>query len=64
MMDLREIHPELIRISPPDTTSHMGTSIRAVENHIFNAQINHSIEAMETDLEMGLSTIRTKLAEK
>ena len=38
--------PILIRISLPDQTSHMGTTIRIKEDHIINAQISHSIEAM------------------
>ena len=58
MMDLRENPPQLIRISLPDTTSHMGLKNRIMEDHMFNAQISQSTEAMEIDLEMNLSTIR------
>ena len=36
----------------------METSIRTMEDHKINAQISHSIEAMEIDLEMDYSTIR------
>ena len=32
--------------------------MRTTEDHMIYAQINHSIETMETDLEMDLSTIR------
>ena len=31
-----------------------------MEDHMINAQINHSIETVETDLEMDLSIIRTR----
>ena len=62
-MDLREIPPPLIRISPQDQVSHMGTTIRTREDHMINAQISHSLEAMEIDLEMNLSTIRMETGE-
>ena len=57
-MDLEEIPPTLIRISPQDQTSHMGITVQTMEDHMISAQINHSIETMETDLETDLSTIR------
>ena len=50
--------PPLIRISLRDQASHMGTTFRTMEDHLINAQISHSIEAMEIDLELNLSTIR------
>ena len=55
--------PLLIRVSLPDQTSYMGRTIRTMEDHTINAQINHSIETMEFDLEMYLSTIRMELGE-
>ena len=61
-MDIREIIPQLNRISLPDQTSHMGT-IRIMEDHMFNALIIHSMEAMENDLEVDLSTIRMETGE-
>ena len=36
----------------------MGLTAQTMENHSTNVQVNHSIEAMETDSEMNLSTIR------
>ena len=35
----------------------MGITIRTMEDLMINAQINPSIETMETDLEMDLLTI-------
>ena len=63
MMDLREIPPELIRVSLPDRTSRIRTTILTVEDQKINAQISHSIEAMGIDLEMDLSTIRMETGE-
>ena len=37
----------------------MRTITRATEDHMINAQISHSIEMTEIDLEMDLSTTRT-----
>ena len=51
------------RISLRDPTLHIGTTIRIMEDHMTKAQISHSIEAMETDLEMNLSTIRMETGE-
>ena len=45
--------------SSPRQILHIGTTIRMMEDHYTNAQISHSIEAMETNLEMNLSTIET-----
>ena len=57
-MDLREIPLLFIRVSLQDQTSHMGTTIRTMEDHMINVQISHSIEAMEIDLGMNLLIIR------
>ena len=62
-MGLGEIPPIITRISLPDQTSHMGIIAQTIEDPLINAQISHSIEAMETDLEMSLSTIRMKTGE-
>ena len=51
-MDFGEKPLLLIRISLRDQTSHMGTTIRTREHHMINAQINHSTEAMDIDLQM------------
>ena len=57
-IDLGEVSLMANRISLQDSTLHIGTRIRMMEDHMTNAQISHLIEAMETDLEMNLSTIR------
>ena len=41
----------------------MGIIAETTEDPLINAQISHSIEAMETDPEMNLSTIRTGTGE-
>ena len=46
------------RISLQDPTLSIGVKILILEDRMTNAQISHSIETMETDLEMDLSTIR------
>ena len=56
-IDLGEVPLMPTRISLQDSTLHLGTTIRMMEDHMNDAQISHSIEAMETDLEMNLSTI-------
>ena len=58
MMDLEEIFPHLIKISLQDPHSHMKTIVGTTEDHMINAQIGHSIEITEIDLEMDLSTTR------
>ena len=63
MMDLQEISLQLIRVFLPDQTSHMGTTIRVMENLKINAQISHSIEATEIDIEKIISTIRMEAGE-
>ena len=62
-MDLQEIPPERSKISLPDQTPHTRTTIRKMEDHMINSQINHSIKTMEIDLEMDLSTIRMETSE-
>ena len=62
-MDLREFTPQPYTISLPDETLYTGTTIRIQEDHMINCQIIHSIEAMEVDLEMELSTIRIETGE-
>ena len=57
-MDLQEILSQLIRNSLPVQTSQVRTIFRIMEDHMINAQISHSIEMIEMDLEMDLSTIR------
>ena len=58
LMDLQGIFLHLIETSRQGTTSYMKTITRTIEDHMTSAQISHSIEAMETDPEMDLSTIR------
>ena len=53
-----EVPPIITRISLPDQIPHMGLTAQTMEDHLINAQINHSIETMEIDPEMDLSTIR------
>ena len=62
-MDFGEILPLLIRIFLQGQTSQMGITIRTMEDYMTNAQISHSIEAMEIDLEMDLSLIRMGIGE-
>ena len=57
-LDLQRIPPPLNRISLRDQASHMGTTIRTMEDLMINAQISHSIEAMEIDLKTAHPTIR------
>ena len=58
-MDSGKIPLLLIIISLEDQTSPMGTTTRTIEDHMINTQISHSIETMEIDFEMVLSTIGT-----
>ena len=58
MMELQEIFLQLIEISLQGPTSYMRTIIRTTEYHMIEAQTSHSIEVMETDLELNLSTTR------
>ena len=58
LMDLQEIFLHLIEISLQGPTSHMKTITLTTEDHMINAQISHSIDMMEIDLEMDLLTNR------
>ena len=57
-MDSGEIPPLPTRVSLQGPTSHMRTITRTTEDHMINAQISHSIEMTEIDLEMNLLTTR------
>ena len=60
---LEEVALLLTRISLQDKTPPTGTTIRTTEDHMIKAQISHSIETMQTDLEMNLSTTRMGFGE-
>ena len=62
-MDVREIPPQVIKIPHPDQTSHMGTTIRKMEDPMIFTQIIHSLGATQIDLEMDLSTVRIEIGE-
>ena len=53
-----EVPPISTRFSLPDQTPHMGLTAQTMEDHLINAQISHSMETMEIDLEMDLLTTR------
>ena len=59
-MDLAELTLLPVRVFLQVQPSHMGTTLRTMEDHMINAQISRLIETMEIDLEMDLSTIRTR----
>ena len=46
------------KISRQDPTLLIETTVRTIDDHLINAQISHSIETMETDPDMNLSTTR------
>ena len=48
----------LLETSLQGPTSHMATTTRTTEDHMINAQISHSIDMIEIDLEMDLFTTR------
>ena len=58
MMEPQEIFVHLIEISLQVPTSHMRTITRTTKDHMINVQTSHSIEMMEIDLELKLSTNR------
>ena len=58
MIDSREIPLIATKISLQDPTLHRGTTVRMIDDHFFNAPISHSIETMETDPDLKLSTTR------
>ena len=53
-----EVPPIIIKIFLQDQTPHMRITAQTMEDHLINAQINHSIETMEIDPEKYPSTIR------
>ena len=57
MMGL-EIPPIITRTSLQDRNLHTGIIAQIMGDHLINAQISHSIETMEIDLGMVLSTTR------
>ena len=57
-IDSGGIPPLASRVSLQDPTSPMTTITRTIEDHMTNAQINHSLEMTEIDLGMDLSTTR------
>ena len=62
-MDSREIPSPLIRISLRDRASYMGAAIRTMEDHVINARLSHSKEAMKIDIEMNVQTMRMETGE-
>ena len=58
MLDSREVPLTATKISLQDPTLHIGTTVRTIKDHLTNAQSSHSIETMETDPDMNLSTTR------
>ena len=61
--DLGEVPLMPSKTSLEDPTLPIGTTIRIMQDHMTNAQISHSMEAMETNLEVNLSTIRMEAGE-
>ena len=62
-IDSGKIPPLLNRVSLQGQTSPMGTTIQTTEDHMISAQISPSIETMEIDVEMNLSTTRMGTSE-
>ena len=60
---LAEIPPLFIKVFLQDQISHMGITIRTMEDHMINAQINHPRETIEMDLGMEFSTFRMETGE-
>ena len=58
MIDSGEVPLIATKISLQDPTLHIETTVRMIEDHLTNAQINQLIEMMETDPDMHLSTTR------
>ena len=57
-IDLGEVPLMPTKISLQDPTLRIGITTLITEDHMTNAQVSHSIETMETDLEMDPPTIR------
>ena len=62
-MDLGGIPPLPTKIALQGQTLHMRTTVRTTEDHMINAQISHSKETMEIDLEKGLFSTRVGIGE-
>ena len=62
-MDLQDFFLHLIEIFLQDPTAHMRTITRTTEDYMINAQISHSIEMTQDDLETNLSTTLMGTAE-
>ena len=58
LIDSREVPLIANKISLQDTTLHIGTTVRMLDDYLINAQISHLIETMETDPDMNLSATR------
>ena len=58
IIDSGEVPLIATKISLQDTTLHIGTTVRMIEDHLTNAQISHLIETMENDPDMNFSTTR------
>ena len=58
MIDSGEVPLIATKISLQDPTLLIETTVRTIDDHLINAQISHSIETMETDPDMNLSTTR------
>ena len=58
MIDSGEVPLKVSNISLQDPTLHIGTTVRMIDDHLINAQVNHLIETMEIDPDMNLSTTR------
>ena len=57
-IDLGEVPLMPTKISLQDPSLRIGITTLITEDHMTNAQVSHSIEIMETDLEMDPPTIR------
>ena len=58
MIDSGEVPLIATKISLPDPTLHIGTTVRMIDDHLINAPISHLLETMETDPDLNLSTTR------
>ena len=58
LIDSGEVPLIATKTSLQDPTLHIGTTVRMIDDHLINAQVNQLIETMETDPDMNLSTTR------
>ena len=58
MIDSGEVPLIATKISLQDSTLHIASTVRMIEDHLTDAQISHLIETMETDPDKNLSTNR------